>query len=425
MRQGIESVKRGKREEARDLFLSVLKVDGENEQAWLWLSSVVETNEDKQICLENVLVLYPGSLAAKRGLEKLNKWEPSENANLKGDHPVHRENKPISLASAVLYPERQVTDRQQYDSIELQLQRPVDYATHSGYDDIWEQDCDICQYCATEVNPDDKRCPNCRKSLFVSSFRYPKASVDLMIFWMVLLGLAQISLILVMINLLLRESLVSTVWQGVMFVVFALLSVAVLLRQFWAFITSIVFLLLSTVTLIMGYVVGPEAEDVIAEGVTSGFFSSLADRPYIYVLQPIEELLIPFQIVVVISVLLFAIFKVGPDFERIVVRRVAQLDRGLSDASQFFAAGRNYEESGRLASAVLHFQKAAALDPTQLYYQRSLGLSYAKLGYYHRSLDVLESALHVAAEMDIKHDLEQLLLQVQNTKTVSETRGNR
>jgi hypothetical protein len=46
----------------------------------LWLSGVVDTNEDKRICLENVLVLNPGSLAAKRGLEKLGKWELSENS---------------------------------------------------------------------------------------------------------------------------------------------------------------------------------------------------------------------------------------------------------------------------------------------------------------------------------------------------------
>jgi tetratricopeptide (TPR) repeat protein len=121
---------------------------------------------------------------------------------------------------------------------------------------------------------------------------------------------------------------------------------------------------------------------------------------------------------------LFTIFKAGPEFERIAVRRVAQLNRGLSDASQFYAAGRDYEEKGKQASAVLHFQKAAALDPTQLYYQRALGSSYAKLGYYQRSLNVLESALDVAAETDLKQDLEQLLTQVQIAKAASETTGS-
>jgi hypothetical protein len=144
----------------------------------LWLSGVVDTNEDKRICLENVLVLSPGSLAAKRGLEKLGKWELSENSIPQTDQPVYHENKPISLASAVLYPERQRNDRQRQDPIDLLVQQPVNYAVHSSYDDIWEQDCDICQYCATEVTLDEKKCPNCRKSLFVSSYRYPKASVD-------------------------------------------------------------------------------------------------------------------------------------------------------------------------------------------------------------------------------------------------------
>jgi len=425
LRQGIEAAKRDEREEARILFLTILKVDNENEQAWLWLSSVVDTNDDKKICLENVLIINPGSIAAKRGLEKLKNREPTENFERLADQRVQQENKPISLASAVLYPERQVVDRQWNDPIEFQVQRPTEYAVYSNYDDIWEQECDICQYCATEVTLDDKRCPNCRKSLYESSFRYPKASVDLTIFWVVLLGLSQISLILVMINLLLRESLLSTVWQGLMFVVFAALTVAVFLRQFWAFVTSIVFLLLSAATLLIGYFAGPKTEDVIAVALTSGFFRSLEEQPYIYVLQPLEQFLIPVQIVIVISILLFAIFKAGPDFERIVIRKVAQLNRGLNDASQFYSAGREYEQRRKLASAVLHFQKAAALDPTKLYYRRSLGLAYARLGYYQRSLDVLESALDIAVTAESKQDLEHLLAQVQSDVRAADTKGNR
>jgi hypothetical protein len=64
------------------------------------------------------------------------------------------------------------------------------------------------------------------------------------------------------------------------------------------------------------------------------------------------------------------------------------------------------------------------LDPTQLYYQRALGSSYARLGYYQRSLDVLESALNVASETDLKQDLEQLMTQVQIAKSASKTNGS-
>ncbi len=39
--------------------------------AWLWLSGVVETDEECQICLENVLVINPENISARRGLESL------------------------------------------------------------------------------------------------------------------------------------------------------------------------------------------------------------------------------------------------------------------------------------------------------------------------------------------------------------------
>ncbi len=68
---GIAAVKDGKRAEARELLLRVVNADENNASAWLWLSSVVTTLEDREVCLGNVLALDPANEAARRGLAKV------------------------------------------------------------------------------------------------------------------------------------------------------------------------------------------------------------------------------------------------------------------------------------------------------------------------------------------------------------------
>jgi hypothetical protein len=71
LRAGIAAAKSGDAERARELLLQVVDADEHNEQAWVWLSSVVESDEDRQICLENVLAINPHNNLAKAGLVHL------------------------------------------------------------------------------------------------------------------------------------------------------------------------------------------------------------------------------------------------------------------------------------------------------------------------------------------------------------------
>ena len=68
---GIAAAKAGKRAEARELLLRVVNADENNVRAWLWLSGVVTTLEDREVCLQNVLALDPVNEAAQRGLAKV------------------------------------------------------------------------------------------------------------------------------------------------------------------------------------------------------------------------------------------------------------------------------------------------------------------------------------------------------------------
>jgi len=71
LRQGIAAAKAGDAERAYELLLKVVEVDEYNEHAWLWLSSVVESDDDREVCLENVLAINPDNKLAKAGLEHL------------------------------------------------------------------------------------------------------------------------------------------------------------------------------------------------------------------------------------------------------------------------------------------------------------------------------------------------------------------
>ncbi len=81
LRRGIASAKAGRKEEAREALLQVIDLDERNEQAWLWLSAVVDSNEEREICLENVLAINPDNGRARAGLEWLRQSSPPVEAS--------------------------------------------------------------------------------------------------------------------------------------------------------------------------------------------------------------------------------------------------------------------------------------------------------------------------------------------------------
>jgi hypothetical protein len=71
LEDAINAIRTGDREEGRQILEEILETDESNEDVWLWLSSVVDSDEDREICLENVLALNPDNVVAQRGLEAL------------------------------------------------------------------------------------------------------------------------------------------------------------------------------------------------------------------------------------------------------------------------------------------------------------------------------------------------------------------
>lgn len=71
VREGISAFRAGRKDEARTLLMKAVEIDEHNEEAWLWLSAVMESPDEQRICLENVLAINPNNARAKQGLDVL------------------------------------------------------------------------------------------------------------------------------------------------------------------------------------------------------------------------------------------------------------------------------------------------------------------------------------------------------------------
>lgn len=68
LQEGILAAKAGQVEQARYRLLDVVERDQTNEAAWFWLYQVFDRQEDKRVCLENLIVINPQNGWARQEL---------------------------------------------------------------------------------------------------------------------------------------------------------------------------------------------------------------------------------------------------------------------------------------------------------------------------------------------------------------------
>ncbi len=86
--KAVQAFKAGRKAEARDVFLEVVDQDEHHEQAWLYLSGLVETLEEQQICLENVLAINPNNQKAQKGLDTISSRLAARNEQRTSSEPA-------------------------------------------------------------------------------------------------------------------------------------------------------------------------------------------------------------------------------------------------------------------------------------------------------------------------------------------------
>lgn len=79
MRQAIDAIKAGDTELGKDLLITVLEQDENDEGAWLWMTRCVDDLETKRECFERVLSVNPSNVHALRGLARM-EGEPAKSA---------------------------------------------------------------------------------------------------------------------------------------------------------------------------------------------------------------------------------------------------------------------------------------------------------------------------------------------------------
>ena len=71
LQQAIAAIKAGDKAAGQRLLAEVIRNDPRNEAAWLWMSAVLDSDEQRRVCLERVLAINPDSATARQGLARL------------------------------------------------------------------------------------------------------------------------------------------------------------------------------------------------------------------------------------------------------------------------------------------------------------------------------------------------------------------
>ena len=71
LQKGIRAARRGRKEPAQRLLAQVVQAEPENEEAWLWLSRVVDSTTERATCLNRALALNPDNRWAADQLAEL------------------------------------------------------------------------------------------------------------------------------------------------------------------------------------------------------------------------------------------------------------------------------------------------------------------------------------------------------------------
>lgn len=389
LKEGIRALRAGDRPRARELLTAIVTADEHNEQAWLWLSHAVDSDQERLICIENVLTLNPNNQQAQQALKKIEARRAKKQAAQRPPPPPPKPNK-------------------------------EKFQQYSELDDIWAdaESLRLCPYCAEKITPADTTCPNCQNKLTVTFFAYEKPSTNLYIYGMLLFSLSILFAVQIVIDVLTEQPPEIILNHSVMIPVFMVLTIFVYLRHTWAHIASIAAVFVAAIyilatpyidSVISDLFIGTLMEPTPIFGLAQG--ASVAATGAVRILQ--------------LGGLAFAgiygIFIVPPDFARETMHLYAQYNKKITTATGAFLEGDRYAKRGMWAAAVLHYQRAAALDPHRLLYQLSLAQAYNELNFFERSMDVLQSANRTVTTPEAKAKIKELMIRVEVKQNQAES----
>jgi len=364
LREGIEAAKSGNRVLARDRLLEAVQQDSDQESAWWWLAQVADDQREQMRALENVLRLNPEHAEAQQALVGLRQKRLAAR-NVK-----------------------------QPDWETILPQSPLE--SDDGADDPYQ-----CPYCGRPAGAEHRRCPHCGEGLYARAA--PAASPGALSLVMLLLRLglaagvlelatpfialgviqspANAALLRPLLDVFAIQFLLGNIqeiaepaaWQTlqILLVRLGLLTAAMLglsqrltLAYFAVLLVWLADLLASIYFLIQGSLgLGAAAFNLIVALIGATALVGLSDQ--------------------------FAVHQ-----RRLVVKP----DGTARSALDFYKRGVDYQRRGMWAMAVAQWRKAVGLAPRVPDFYKHLGMGYAQIQRFDRSLRALKEAQRQAPE---------------------------
>lgn len=394
--EGTRAAKAGRTALAHKLFTDVIVRDERNLDAWMWLSRVVEDDEDLAICYDNILMLDPENEEAQVGMALLEtRRQRTEAVDWEVVDGALKERVASTLAGDVLgeaYREKHTTA--------LPAPEPPPASPAQA---LWEryEDPYRCPYCTAKTAPEDRRCPTCRSPLWIKSRARETRSVLLWILIAFQAASTALAATLPLLAALLVGAQVGVAdggqWLAAYLGMPHDLAPAALARAhetlspvvFWLLFLPALFGALVTIGLFFRWPVIFYGMLGSALLVLVGSLAGIAFAEGNLLALGVSAIGIALAIANVAIVL-----KLEDDFKIRRVRLLLRLDPGLKTGMDTLRRGRTYASHAMWGQAALHFRRAAALMPAQV--DGLVGL--AKASKELSDLDLAEWALENALE---------------------------
>ena len=395
LQSAIAAAKTGQSQKARDLLMQVLETDERNIKAWIWMSSVVDDPEERQICLENVLAIDPNNQMAQKGLSLLQTPTPTPPpvvkpapANIVKPSPPPAKPIPTNVvkpspspakptptkstkyrrldksqtASTPSSPQRNTPSKASEEMAPTPAEPLLDVSTVPSDNPLDNEYA--CPYCATPTQADDKRCGQCRQSLWLREPKLDKPSTffKILLFLQILNTLGAGLQIIGAVALLFIESpFGETPWLSVAILPALLLpaffNIFLLIGLFkrWRFVFYLYLL-----------------QAVLAVGVVGAGIAVIGTQS----LTTLVACGVPLGLLVISQ--LFLIFNLGDDFtfdEKRILLEVDPDDLG----AELMVKGQQHAKKKMWALAAFHFRQAGRRLGDKVEPQLSLAVAYNNL----------------------------------------------
>ena len=383
LREGITAVRRGQRERARTLLRQVLEQEAGSAEAWWWLSQAAGDPAEQQHALQRVVALNPD--------------HPEAHARL-----VELRLQRLPAASAAPTPAPPEPD------VWADNLPGVPLEADDGVDNPFQ-----CPYCGQPTGSDDRRCPHCRAGLYrrVAVSRSSDALRRLQLVLGIGLGAGILELAAPLLALGYRQGTAAPANYELLL---AVPGVQSFLGNFLSLAPATIDLLLKSLlvrtALYVVLILGLRARWRLAYyGTMLGMLADVLFSVYLLVAGHLgwAGLLLNMVLALGAALILFAVsYEFAVNHERLLVRPDGHA-RGPQD---YYRRGHAYRRQGMWAMAVAQWRKAVGLAPHVPVYYKDLGLGYAQIGRYDRSLRALHEARRQSPEPE---ELDQIIALVE------------